>query len=118
MSPHVGYRSIKLGPIFVLKAVFCFKWSLGLDRPFFDGNEVDSNEQSARPDQCAFKKLTKAQDQDPSVVDIKDGGLSPPDGWAAPGRTNKMRVSAVYVPHLESIARNDQSRHRHAEQGP
>jgi len=78
--------------------------------PFFGGDEIQIKGKSAGADQCAFKKFAK-EPENPSVVNTKDDDpgsiqFGRPDGWAAPGNTNKKRAAAVYLPRLGRIARN------------
>jgi hypothetical protein len=77
--------------------------------PFFGGDQVQINGQSAGPNQCAFKNFDK-EPADPSVVNTKDDSsdtirFGEPDGWAAPGSSNDKRADNVYLPRLGHIAR-------------
>jgi len=85
--------------------------------PFFGGDEVQINGQSAGPDQCAFKKFAR-EPQDPSVVNVRDDDagniqFGRPEGWAAPGNTNQKRANAFYLPRLGHVARNAQLHDHH-----
>lgn len=81
--------------------------------PFYDGEQIQINGQSAPSGQCAFKNFA-AEPADPSVVDVTDDNadnikFGAPDGWAAVGNTNTKRADNLYLPRLGHIAR----RHAH-----
>jgi len=77
--------------------------------PFFGGDQVQINGQSATSDQCAFKHFN-AEPTDPSTVDTTDDStdniqFGGPNGWAAVGVNNTKRADRVYLPRLGHIAR-------------
>jgi hypothetical protein len=80
--------------------------------PFFGGDQVQIDNQSSGPNQCAFKNFA-AEPSDPSVVDTTDDSpnnirFGAPDGWAAVGPNNTKRADTVRLPRLGHIARRHQ----------
>jgi hypothetical protein len=77
--------------------------------PFFGGDQVQINGQSATNQQCAYKNFS--EEPNPANVNVRDDDGSnirfggPTNGWAAPGNTNQKRADAVYLPRLGHIAR-------------
>ena len=78
--------------------------------PFFGGDEIQIDNKSAGPNECAFKNFNK-EPADPKVVNVKDDAketikFGGPDGWSAVGNSNKKRNEEVRLPRLGHVARN------------
>ena len=77
--------------------------------PFFGGDMVTVNGQTATDQQCAYKNFS--EEPNPAIVNVRDDDGSnirlggPTGGWSTPGFTNEKRNDFVRLPRLGHIAR-------------